>query len=408
MVRPVSTKNDEPQGFAAMLAEYDGRAKTSKAAASLRVGDTVTGRVVAITADAVFVDVGGKAEGMIERSELQDREGQLQVAVGDSVEARVASMREDNIVLRTRGAKPIGAAAELAQARELGLPVEGVVSAVNKGGVEVTVAGVRAFCPMSQLDVGFVEDPSTFIGRKLEFVVTSYQEGRGEGRGDPNIVLSRRTLLEAERAKQAAEVRSRLEVGATVTGTVTSIKDYGAFVDIGGIEGMLHVSELGFARVAHPSEVLAVGQSIDVQVTKIEASDNPKRPERISLSLKALQKDPWREAVQSLPAGTRAHGRVTRLESFGAFVAVAEGLEGLVHVSQLVSDRRITHPREILTVGQEIEVVVLEVDPEKRRISLSIKALDSQAEAEQAATYRRGSGESLGTFGDLLKQKLKK
>jgi small subunit ribosomal protein S1 len=400
----VSTKNDEPQGFAAMLAEYDGRAKTAKAAGALRLGDTATGRIVAITADAVFVDLGGKAEGMIERSELMDRDGKLTVAVGDAVEARVASVREDNVVLRTRGAKPLGSAAELAQARDLGLPIEGMVSAVNKGGVEVTVAGVRAFCPLSQLDAGFVDDPSTFIGRKLEFVVTSYQEGRG----DPNVVLSRRALLEAERAKQAAEVRARLEVGVTVTGTVTSIKDYGAFVDIGGLEGMLHVSELGFARVAHPSEVLTVGQTIDVQVTKIEASDNPKRPERISLSLKALQQDPWREAVNTLPAGSRVRGRVTRLESFGAFVTVGEGLEGLVHVSQLVGDRRISHPREILAVGQEVEVVVLEVDPEKRRISLSVRALDAQQEAEQAASYRRTSSESLGTFADLMKQKLKR
>jgi small subunit ribosomal protein S1 len=281
------------------------------------------------------------------------------------------------------------------------------VSAVNKGGVEVTMAGVRAFCPMSQLDGGFVDDPSTFIGRKLEFLVTSYQEGR-EGRGEPNVVLSRRALVEAERAKQAAEVRSKLEIGGTVTGTVTSLKDYGAFVDIGGIEGMLHVSQLGFARVGHPSQVLSVGQTIDVQITKIEASDNPKRPERISLSLKALQKDPWREAVDGFPIGKKVPGRVTRLESFGAFVAVAEGLEGLVHVSQLATDRRISHPRELLSVGQEIEVVVLEVDPEKRRISLSVKALDAQQEAEQAASFRRASSESMGTFADLMKQKLKK
>lgn len=388
-----------------MLAELEGQAKAAQATRSYRVGDTVTARIVAITADAVFVDLGAKAEGMIERSELLDSDGNPTVVVGDSIEARVAQLSEDRIVLRTRGAKAAGGAAELAQARELGLTVEGMVTGVNKGGVEVTVAGIRAFCPISQLDTEFVQDPSSFVGRKLEFQVTSYQ---ASGRGDPNVVVSRKAVLAVEKAKRAAEVRARLEIGSVVSGTVTAIKDYGAFVDLGGVEGMLHVSELGFARVKHPSDVLSVGQTIDVQVMKLEPSDNPKRPDRISLSLKSLQQDPWVAAAESLTAGKRLRGRVERVESFGAFVRVAEGIEGLVHVSELASDRRVSHAREVVSVGQEVEVVVLEVDPTKRRVALSMKAIDAQQEAEQVAAYRPASGGSLGTFADLMKKKLGK
>ncbi len=258
---------------------------------------------------------------------------------------------------------------------------------------------------MSQLDDHYVEDPSSFVGRKLEFFVSDYQEGRS---GSPNVVLSRRALLEQEKAKRAVETRAKLEVGAVLPGTVRTIKPYGAFVDLGGLEGMLHVSQLGFGRVSDPSEILTVGQSLQVQVIKIEQTDDPKRPERIGLSLKALQKDPWANVETLFPAGRRVQGRIVRMEPFGAFLAVGEGMEGLIHVSEMVADRRISHPREVLSIGAEIEACVLEVDSERRRISLSMKAVEAQTEADQAKSYQPSSQGSFGTFADLLKGKLGK
>jgi small subunit ribosomal protein S1 len=316
----------------------------------------------------------------------------------------VASTKDGTILLRKGAARGGGAGAELEQAKQLRLPVEGTVSAVNKGGVEVTVASVRAFCPISQLDDHYVEDPGSFVGRKLEFFVTDYQEGRGTA----NVVLSRRALLQQEKAQRAVETRAKLEVGAVLPGTVRSIKPYGAFVDLGGLEGMLHVSELGFGRVSDPSEILTEGQSLQVQVIKIEKTEDPKRPERIGLSLKALQQDPWSNVAELFPAGKRVKGPIMRMEPFGAFMAVGDGIEGLIHVSEMVADRRINHPREVLSIGDEIEACVLEVDPDRHRLSLSMKAVDAQTEADQVKSYKPASKGSMGTFADLLKGKLGK
>lgn len=400
----MSDKDDQAGGFAALLAEFDQRDSKNQGTRTPRVGSTVSGRVVALTSESVFIDLGAKSEGVVDREELLDEDGKLTVAEGDTLQARVVSVKDGTIMLRKGAAKGGGGAAELAQAKQLRLPVEGTVSAVNKGGVEVTVAGVRAFCPVSQLDDQYVEDPGSFVGRKLEFRVTDYQEGRGT----PNVVLSRRALLLEEKKERAAETRAKLEVGVVLPGTVRAIKPYGAFVDLGGIEGMLHVSELGFGRVSDPSEILTVGQSLQVQVIKIEQTDDPKRPERIGLSLKALQQDPWAQAATQFPTGKRLKGSVVRMEPFGAFVAVGEGIEGLVHVSEMVADRRITHPREVLSIGDEVEACVLEMDPERHRLSLSLKAVEAQTEADQAKSYKPASQGSLGTFADLLKGKLGK
>ena len=192
-------------------------------------------------------------------------------------------------------------------------------------------------------------------------------------------------------------------------GTVTAIKDYGAFVDLGGIEGMLHVSELGFSRVGHPSEVLSVGQPVQVQVTKIEKTGDAKRPEKISLSLKALEKDPWGDVAERFPEGARVRGKVVRLQPFGAFVELEPGVEGLVHISQLAADRRVNHPREIVAVGQEVEVTVVGVDVPRRRISLSMtapSAADAAAEAADFAAVKASAQRGLGTLGDILKKRL--
>lgn len=402
----------EEEDFAALLAEYDQK-QPQRGGRGPQVGDTVKGRVLSIGEEAVFIDLGGKAEGMLEREQLLDKDGALMVKVGDTVEARVVDTggRTGCILLRrTAMGRGVEARAELIQAFEHQIPIEGLVTSVIKGGVEVQVAGVRAFCPLGQLDLRYVEDPAVFVGQRLSFRITRLETGRG---GQPNLVLSRKALLAAEAEVRAEELRTRLEVGLVVRGTVTTVKDYGAFVDIGGIEGMLHVSELGFQRVAHPSDILHVGQEIEVVVTKIEKTNDPRRPERLSLSLKALEKDPWDDATARISTGMRLRGRVVRLMPFGAFVEIAPGVEGLVHISQMVTDRRINNPREVLEVGQEIEVTVVEVDSSRRRIALSMTAGVAEAEAAAvaedlaAARTSLGSDRGLGTLGDLLKKQLK-
>ncbi|HLU65417.1 MAG TPA: S1 RNA-binding domain-containing protein, partial [Kofleriaceae bacterium] len=341
----------EEEDFAALLAEYEEAER--RGGRGPAVGDTVKGRVISVGAEAVFVDLGGKAEGMLELDQVSDREGNVTVAVGDTIEARVVDTggRTGCILLRRVMARGAEAKAELVQAFEHRIPVEGLVTGVIKGGVEVQVAGVRAFCPVSQIDLRYVEDPAVYVGQRLEFRITRLEPGRG---GQLNLVVSRKSLLAEAAEERAAELRRTLEVGAVVAGTVTAVKDYGAFVDLGGLEGMLHVSELGHQRVRHPSEVLRVGQKVEVQVTRLERTGDPKRPERISLSLKALEKDPWEDVAAGIAVGARVKGKVVRLQPFGAFVEVAPGVEGLVHISQLAADRRINHPREVVEIGQEV------------------------------------------------------
>ena len=404
----MTSPNSGDEDFASLLAEFDDKQKA--AGRGPKVGDTVKGRVISVGAESVFVDLGGKAEGMLEITELTDKSGTVTVKVGDTIEARVVDLggRSGCILLRKVMGSARGAEAktELLQAHDLQIPIEGLVTGVIKGGVEVQVAGTRGFCPAGQLDNRFVEDQSIFVGQRLTFRITRLETGRG---GQLNLVLSRRVLLAEEAEVRAAELRKRLEVGAVLPGTVTTIKEYGAFIDLGGIEGMLHISELGFQRVGHPSEVLSVGQPVQVQVTKIEKTGDAKRPEKISLSLKALEKDPWTEATSRYREGMRVRGRVVRLQPFGAFVELEPGIEGLVHISQLAADRRINNPREVVAVDQDVEVTIVGVEPDRRRISLSLtaqSAAEAAAEAADFAAVRAGAEKGLGTLGDILKKRL--
>ncbi len=394
---------EEKEDFATLLAEYEQREPTPRRQNLPAVGDKVSGKVVSIGREAVFVALGAKAEAVLDRDQVVDSDGNLQVSVGDTIEARVAEIRSGQIVLRTSIGRGPDARAELAQAHAHGIPVEGVVSAAIKGGVEVQVAGVRAFCPISQLDDRYVEDAGEYVGKRYAFRITRYETGRGN---QVNLVLSRRVLLDEEKAIRAQETREKLKVGAVLPGRVTSIKGYGAFVDLGGIEGMLHISELGFGRVEHPSDVVSVGQSLDVQIIKIEKTNDPKRPEKIGLSLKALAADPWDEARKRFSDGSQVRGTVARLEAYGAFVELLPGVEGLVHVSELGAGRRVNHAREVVKIGDEVDVVVLGFDLPRRRISLSIKAAKAGEEAAVAASYDRPKSSGFGTIGDLLKKKL--
>lgn len=361
--------------------------------------------IISIGDDSVFVELGAKSEGMLEISQVTDREGNVTVAVGDVIEARVVEVggRSGVVVLRRSLGRGPDAAEDLRQAFEHQMPVEGLITAVNKGGVEVQVANIRCFCPVSQLDLRFVEDASVYVGERHQFRITKFEGGKR-----PNIVLSRKALLQEEAAKQAEELRTRLAVGLILRGTVSTIKEYGAFVDLGGLEGMLHISELGYGRVNHPNEVLKEGQTVEVQIIKIEQSADKRQRERIGLSLKHLETDPWDEAVAQLREGTRTQGTVTKLKPFGAFVEVLPGIEGLVHISELGAERHINHPKEVVSPGAKVEVTVLGIDPAKKRISLSMGAHKEAEQRAQVAAYKPQHSGSLGTFGDLLNKNLKK
>lgn len=380
-------ENDDD--FAAMFAESEANKPRSKRP---KVGDMVKGKIITVGKDAVFVDLGSKAEGQLERDQVSDKEGKLLVKVGDVIEARVVSDAGGVLSLRTKVSRGPQASAELLQASELGIPVEGTVTEVIKGGVSVDVAGVRGFCPASQLDNRFNEDLTKFVGQKLEFRITRY-EAR-------NLVLSRRALLEEAQEKLATETRKHLVPGAVLRGKVVGFKPFGAFVDIGGIEGMLHISELGFSRVEKPEDVLGLGQELDVAVLKIEPGE---KGERISLSLKALANDPWRDATAKLTEGSRVSGTITRLQPFGAFVEIAPGVEGLVHISALGAPKRINHPKEHVEVGQKVEANVLGIDHDKRRLSLSLGDSKDASPEDVAAAPRAPA--KLGTFADLLARK---
>ena len=397
----------EPQDFASLFAAYEreqgAKPKTAgNQAAGKRgpqTGDKVSGRIVSFGDESAFVDLGGKSEGVIPLHELTDADGERTVSIGEEIEALVVGTGDDGVVLRVRGSVSRGptAPAELAQAHAHGLPVEGTVTGVIKGGVEVTVAGVRAFCPISQLDDRFVADATSFVGQHLSFRITRLEEGRGR----VNLVLSRRALLEEEKQARAAEVRATLAPGKVLRGTVTSLASYGAFVDLGGLEGLLHVSQLGHSRVAHPQDVLSVGQEIEVQV--LEIKPDAKGQERISLSRRSLVRDPWHDEVARLTPGTRRTGRVARLETFGAFVELAPGVDGLLHVSEMGGGKPIRHPREAVRPGDTIEVTVKSVDVERRRIALGLGEAE-QAGAADAPPEPPGFG-ALGDFFSRAKKK---
>ena len=404
---PESSSDSPVDDFGSMLAAFEreqgGGTNGHKKRRGPRPGDTVRGKVISIGADTAFVDLGGKAEGSLSLADLRDPEGRVTISVGEEIDARVVSFEEGQAVLRRSLGHGKQAHAELQQAFELGLPVDGLVTGVNKGGVEVQVAGARAFCPISQLEARHVEDATSFVGQRLQFRITRYEAGQ---RGRENIVLSRRALLEEEQRARAVETVKKITVGAVLEGKVTTIKDYGAFVDLGGVEGMLHISEIAFARTGHPKDVLSVGQTLTVQILKIEKaekaarSDDARRHDKISLSLKSLEKDPWTDASERFPEGSTIAGIVARVETFGAFVEIAPGVEGLVHVSEMGGGGS-SQPRNLVRPGQSVQVRVIAVDRDKKRVSLSMEAapetMDDMPEAGRAPA------KSFGTLGDLLK-----
>jgi len=363
-----------------------------------RPGDTVAGQVVKISEETIFVDLGGKSEGVVDAVEFLDKEGAMTLKVGDSVELKVASVSD--AVILSKGIKVKGAqAAELLQdAYRSGLPVEGRVTGVNKGGFEVDISGWRAFCPISQIDLGYCEKPEEHLGARYTFRIQEFKE-KGK-----NVVVSRRALLEEAREKAAREVLKTLKPGDRMEGTVTRLMNYGAFVDIGGVEGMLHISELAHYRVRHPSEVIQQGQQVRVLVTQVEAGADG-RP-RLSFSMKALEPTPWEKGLE-FREGQVVRGKVTRLMDFGAFVELAPGVEGLVHVSE-ISYERISHPKKLLQEGQDLEVRILAIDQDRKRISLSAKEAGAFAPGEEDSGAAAQGGRVALEIGAVLNGRVEK
>ena len=346
-------KTSSEEDFATLLAQEETQP-------ALQNGQIVKGSVIQIGEDSVFIDVRGKGEGIIARAELEDEEGTLQVEIGDEVEATILST-EGEIRLSRKLLKGTQARQQMEAAFAHGLPVEGEVSAVIKGGYEVTIGGMRAFCPFSQMDMRRVESSEAFLKQVLEFRVTRYTE---DGR---NIVVSRRQLLEEVVAKEAEEIRKHIVPDAVLSGTISSLTAFGAFVDLGGgIQGLVHVSELSHSRVAKPADRFSVDQAVQVKVLKVSEQTG-----KISLSMKALEGDPWETVVDQLKERQIVQGRIVRMADFGAFVELLPGVDGLLHVSEIPRSQQ-GALKESAATQAEITVMVLSINAKKRRISLAL------------------------------------
>jgi small subunit ribosomal protein S1 len=355
----------DSEDFAAMFAAHE-------AQRALERGQVVKGRVIQITAEHVFVDVGGKGEAWIDRAELTDPEGQLRVKVGDEVEATVVATG-DEIRLSHKLRQGAQAREALAVAAQTGVPVDGKVAAVIKGGYEVTVGGLRAFCPFSQMELRRVDSEQEYVGRVLEFRITRFAEG---GR---NIVLSRRALLEEQAAVAAEETRKRILPDAVLPGTVVSLADFGAFVDLGGVQGLVPMSELSHARVERAGDRLRVGETVTVKVIRVDEAKG-----KVTLSLKALEGDPWASVPGRLRERQVVRGRAVRATEFGVFVELLPGVDGLLHTSEIPRHRQ-GAMREAVAAGAEIAVMIVNVDAGKRRIALAL-APDGAAIGEHMAS----------------------
>lgn len=389
---------DEPlpstDDFAAMFGETDFNFR------EVNTGDQVKATVVAIDENNVFVDLGAKSEGSVDQNDLIDKDGNLPVSVGDTLDLYVVSTRGGTIQLSTALRQVDPGINILEEAHAQQIPVEGRVTGVNKGGFDVEIAGQRAFCPMSQLTVRPIDAPETFIGTSHTFLVTRVESG---GR---NVVVSARELEEQQRAKRAQELVKTLEVDMQLQGVVSRITDFGAFVDLGGIDGLVHVSEMSWTRPEHPNEVVHEGQDVTVKVVRIE-NDPRDGSLRIGLSMRALEADPFIETLRTIQIGETLNGQVTRLMDFGAFVEIAPGVEGLVHISELDAGRRVRHPSDVVQVGDAVEVQVLTLDPQKRRIALSMARLMDDPWAQAAVqtppgTEIQGTIEAIESFGAFV------
>lgn len=383
---------DPDEDFAAMF-------EASQKVKRIERGQTVEGIVVTIGPEVALVDVGSKSEAAIDVSELKNDVGDLEVAIGDRILATVVST-EGGLTLSRRLARGAATAQQLEDAFRSGLPVEGRVERAIKGGYEVRIARQRAFCPFSQIDIVRTADPTQHEGRVCQFRIIEFKDG---GR---NLVVSRRVLLEDEQRASAAEARRSIVAGAVITGRVTSVREFGAFVELGGgVQGLLHVSEMGWSRVSDTSQVVRPGDEITVKVLRVDEDT-----QKIALGLKQLMDDPWSNVQATYEAGQLRTGRVTRVAEFGAFVELEPGVEGLIPLSEtgLARDENV---KRAFPAGRQLEVVVLEVDSTARRIRLSSRAVAQAKEVEHVKEYteRKDAAveEGFGSLADKLRGALR-
>lgn len=327
-------------------------------------GSVISGAVVAIDSDWITVDTGLKSEGVVAREEFLDENGELEVAVGDSVDVVVEAV--DNgmgqTLLSREKAKRVETWNALEKLFEGDEIVKGIISSKVKGGFTVDIGSVRAFLPGSLVDVRPIRDTTHLEGKELEFKIIKLDQKRN------NVVVSRKAVMEAENSAEREELLNKLEEGIEVEGIVKNLTDYGAFVDLGGIDGLLHITDMAWRRIKHPSEVVEVGQDLKVKVLKFDRERN-----RVSLGLKQLGTDPWDNVSATYPVGSIVKARVTNLTDYGCFAEIADGIEGLVHVSEMDHTNKNIHPSKVVQIGDEVDVMILDLDEERRRISLGIK-----------------------------------
>jgi len=330
-------------------------------------GSVVSGNVIGIENDFVIVDIGYKSEGRIPRNEFRDAAGGITVSVGDKVEVYLESIEDEDgmLVLSKEKADLMKAWDEISDACEKDEVIEGTITARVKGGLSVDI-GVKAFLPGSQVDLRPVKNLDKLIGTRAKFKIIKFNKKRG------NIVLSRRVLLEKEREERRKDTLKKIEVGKIMRGVVKNITDYGAFIDLGGIDGLLHITDMSYGRINHPSELFNQGDEVDVMILKFDPNT-----QRVSLGYKQIKPDPWTDADLKYPPGTRIHGRVVSLTDYGAFVEIEEGIEGLVHISEMSWNKRIKHPSKLVQQGDEVDAVVLDIDVQNKRVSLGMKQLEA-------------------------------
>lgn len=354
------TTTGEPSFSELLKASYD------DSPGSIQVGDRIKGKVISIGKEHIFVDTGFKVDGIVERSELADEEGNLPCGEGDVLDLFVVSRRGGEIKL-SRAISGIGGLTILEDAHEKSIPIEGKVLEQCKGGFRVEVVKRKAFCPISQMDIVHIENPEKYVGNTYLFVITEFEE---EGK---NIVLSRRTILEEEQRKAKTAFYDTVEAGAVLEGSVSKIMPYGALVELSsGIDGMVHVSEMSWSRTLDPNDIVHLGERIKVKVLGIEEGQKAGR-KRISLSMKQVEDDPWNSVLTWFKPGDKLKGKVTRCAEFGAFVELTPGIEGLVHISEMSYKTRVKKPQDMVSTGDEVDVMIKEIDPQARKISLSMK-----------------------------------
>jgi small subunit ribosomal protein S1 len=353
----------------------------SFASQQIKPGTIITGVVIAVNDDVVMVSAGLKSEAVIPIEQFQDEKGESTVSVGDEIEVALDAVEDGFGETRLSREKAIRARTwiELEKAFEDGEVVQGIINGRVKGGFTVEIDSVRAFLPGSLVDVRPVRDPAYLEGKSLEFKVIKLDQHRN------NVVVSRRAVVEQEYSAEREALLESLQEGVSVKGIVKNLTDYGAFVDLGGIDGLLHITDMAWKRVKHPSEVVNVGDEIDVKILKFD-----RERQRVSLGIKQLGDDPWHDLGRRYPPHTRLFGKVTNVADYGCFVEIEEGVEGLVHVSEMDWTNKNVNPSRVVQVGEEVEVMVIEIDEERRRISLGIKQCQMNPWAEFSATVNRG------------------